>query len=613
MSAIYTIYSMWQRRAIPKLVILVAALLLTRPVASAQAAPPLQESVNAAEVSAVSTVLHFQGLLIDPGTNEPKPDGVYAMQFRIYNVATDGTALWTESKNVTVNNGTLSTSLGDTTALDPAIFNGQDLWLGVKVGADGEMTPRHPLTTVPYAFYATNADKLDGYQASSFYTRSASDSRYVNTAGPDSMTAKSTSPSFTVANTDQGSAIGGTTSTTTIGGADVYGVAGTAGPTISNFSGLLGTSTDGAGVVGSSIDSYGSYGYSKNSSGMRGEGYTGVFGLATNSGGYGVYGHGGSTTSGVYGYTNYSSGDGVYGNAAATTGAAWGVRGTSASTSGRGVTGFATAATGTTYGVYGSSSSSSGRGVYGSTSSSTGTTYAVYGDATSPSGRGVYGQSPYIGVYGYASGSSGYSVYGYSGNSGTYAGYFNGKTHVNGTFTASSKLFKIDHPLDPENKYLNHTSVESPDMLNLYTGVTVLDGNGSAWVQMPDWFEALNRDFTYQLTPIGGPGPNLYIATEVQNNRFQIAGGTANLKVSWQVTGIRHDAYAEAHRTPVEEDKPPEEQGSYLHPIEWGQPESRGVDFSVEPVVEEQGGIQAAGEFYKPAGPSENATISAID
>jgi hypothetical protein len=111
-----------------------------------------------------------------------------------------------------------------------------------------------------------------------------------------------------------------------------------------------------------------------------------------------------------------------------------------------------------------------------------------------------------------------------------------------------------------------HSFVESPDMKNVYDGVVQLDQDGEAWVQLPDYFQALNRDFCYQLTPIGGPGPGLYIASEIEDNRFQIAGGESGLKVSWQVTGIRQDPYALAHPIPVESMKPEGERGTYLHP-----------------------------------------------
>ncbi len=150
---------------------------------------------------------------------------------------------------------------------------------------------------------------------------------------------------------------------------------------------------------------------------------------------------------------------------------------------------------------------------------------------------------------------------------------------INGTLTKDGGSFKIDHPLDPENKYLSHSFVESPDMMNVYNGNVVLDDAGEATVELPDWFEALNKDFRYQLTPIGAPGPNLYVAEEITNNQFRIAGGKSGLKVSWQVTGIRQDAYANAHRIPVEEDKPEAERGTYRHPELYGEPKTKAVGY----------------------------------
>jgi len=140
--------------------------------------------------------------------------------------------------------------------------------------------------------------------------------------------------------------------------------------------------------------------------------------------------------------------------------------------------------------------------------------------------------------------------------------------------------FKIDHPLDPENKYLIHSFVESPDMMNLYNGNVTLDENGEAWVEMPDWFEALNRDFRYQLTPIG-QYVALWVAEELQGKRFKIAGSIGGARVSWQVTGVRQDDWANAHRLPVEEDKPADEVGTYLHPEERGLPEELGLSHKV--------------------------------
>ena len=93
-----------------------------------------------------------------------------------------------------------------------------------------------------------------------------------------------------------------------------------------------------------------------------------------------------------------------------------------------------------------------------------------------------------------------------------YAGYFAGNVHVAGNLSASGgKPFRIDHPLDPENKYLYHYAMESPEILNLYRGTAVLNTNGEAWAELPDYFESINRDFTYQLTAVGAPMPNLHV------------------------------------------------------------------------------------------------------
>jgi hypothetical protein len=213
----------------------------------------------------------------------------------------------------------------------------------------------------------------------------------------------------------------------------------------------------------------------------------------------------------------------------------------------------------------------------------------VYG--TSNSSPGVYGYSTNdIGVYGYSSNDIG--VYGRSTDS--YAGYFQGDIYVTGNCTGCAGPTKIDHPLDPEHKYLHHSTVQSPDMKTIYDGVVTLDANGEAEVVLPVWFEALNKEYRYQFAPIGAPMPNLYIAQEIMDNRFKIAGGKGGAKVSWQVTGTRHDPYANAHRAGVEEDKPAEERGKYLHPTEWGQPQSAGIDYEEQQKMQEE--LRQAGE-----------------
>jgi trimeric autotransporter adhesin len=147
---------------------------------------------------------------------------------------------------------------------------------------------------------------------------------------------------------------------------------------------------------------------------------------------------------------------------------------------------------------------------------------------------------------------------------------------VTGHVTKGSGSFKIDHPLDPANKYLSHSFVESPDMMNVYNGNIMTDRHGLATVNLPDYFEALNGDFRYQLTVIGQFAQAI-VATKIAGNRFVIRTSKPNVEVSWQVTGIRHDAYANAYRIPTEEDKAVGEQGYYLHPEVFGQPESKSV------------------------------------
>ena len=157
-----------------------------------------------------------------------------------------------------------------------------------------------------------------------------------------------------------------------------------------------------------------------------------------------------------------------------------------------------------------------------------------------------------------------------------------GNLTVDGQVSKGGGAFKIDHPLDPANKFLQHSFVESPDMMNIYNGVAKLDSRGRALIKLPAYFEALNQDFRYQLTPLGSFAP-LYVAQKVKNNSFRIAGGRPGMEVSWQVTGIRHDAYANAHRIVVEEQKPEQEKGHYLYPALFAHPANEAVQVESKP------------------------------
>lgn len=224
-------------------------------------------------------------------------------------------------------------------------------------------------------------------------------------------------------------------------------------------------------------------------------------------------------------------------------------------------------------GVRGQNNGTSGNGI-GVWGSHAGTGWGVYGTAAG-AGRGVYGV---------ATGTGGSGVYG-TGAGGANAATFNGNVSVSGTLSKGSGTFRIDHPLDPENRYLSHSFVESPEMKNIYDGVVTLDESGRAAVTMPSYFDALNRDFRYQLTCVGGYAP-IYIEQELADRRFIIAGGTPGLKVSWQVTGVRQDPFAVANPVRVEEEKSDADKGRYLHPAAYGLPEERGIGFT--PAVVEQ-------------------------
>jgi hypothetical protein len=271
----------------------------------------------------------------------------------------------------------------------------------------------------------------------------------------------------------------------------------------------------------------------------------------------------------IYGQANSTSGVGIWGSTIATSGTTFAVSGYATSSNGVGVAGTAASLYGQPVGVFASASSSGGTGLLGYCDAKTGQSLGVAGGVDSPDGTGIFGAA-------YSTYGTNVGVYGYTKSATGYAGYFEGAVRVTGYLYKSGGGFQIDDPLDPANKYLNHSFVESPDMKNVYDGVVVLDEEGAATVQLPEWFGALNRDFRYQLTCVGGFAP-VFIAKEISGNFFTIAGGKPGLKVSWQVTGIRKDPWANSHRIPVEQDKPDKDKGQYLYPPGFGQPESKAI------------------------------------
>jgi hypothetical protein len=536
---------------------LVVALLVS-PVEAQDNGPSGQGShaAGAAPQAPLGTAFTYQGFLTASGS---AATGQFDFQFRLFDAATGGSQVGGDklANDVQVRKGVFTVRLDyGPDDIDGTVFFGDARWIEVAVrpgsssGSYTVLSPRQELTATPYAFslYPDANVRGDVPGGNAVYG--------INTAGGgESYGLRGDSASTSGrgvsgrASASSGATYGLHGESVSPAGYGVYGihtansgitpgVAGISNSTASNAFAVLGQ------VNPTSVGSY--------STGVRG------ISKGTGNTGIGVWGSQDGGGWGVYGST--VSGYGVIGQ-------------TTSSSAGAGVYG-----TGVT-GVYGIGT----RGVEGRSSSGGISSYGVYGESTTSSGTGVRGQAN--------NGSSAYGIWGIS--SSGYAGWFEGKVRVTGNLQKGGGSFIIDHPLDPENKYLYHSFVESPDMMNIYNGNVTLDSKGEAWVELPAWFGALNRDFRYQLTAIGAPGPNLFIATPVDNNRFQIAGGQAGAQVSWQVTGIRQDPYANLHRIPVEEDKPASEQGTYLHPDAYGQSESQGINYQRMQQAE-QSGAEAA-------------------
>jgi len=250
-------------------------------------------------------------------------------------------------------------------------------------------------------------------------------------------------------------------------------------------------------------------------------------------------------------------------------------------------------------GVAGSSAYNQGFGVFATNTATANVAsgfYAVGVAGLSTNGVGVQGQTTNgqlpailgqnlntgavynnIGVYGQSN--MGIGVYGESID---YYGVFS-----EGDFGASGvKTFLIDHPLDPTNKFLKHFSIESNEVLNIYRGTVVCDANGEATVVMPIYVEAVNKNYSYQLTPIGSFA-GLFIKEKLNNGQFKIAGAQPNMEVSWELVGERNDAYLIKHpeKREVEVEKKGSAKGTYISPELYGKPKDlKMVNFSQEAI-----------------------------
>jgi hypothetical protein len=501
--------------------LLFAALLLALNIAAISRAQADWQPRVTTQGLPLGTAFSYQGYLSRSG--QPV-DGPTDFRFTLYDAVTSGAQVGQaiEKKNLPVSAGLFVTELD----FGP-VFNGGQRFLEIAVrpgGSTGSYTalsPRQAVGATPYALGLHLP-----YAAAAFNPNSA-----TIFVGNTSSSAHGISPNISRSSgaaialeSDSGDGV------TAVSHAS-RGHSAVDGQNDGTGDGVSGEATDGAGVSGTSANGEGVVAQSTRSAGVR----------ATSQDGEGVVAQS-TTRAGVF--ATSQDGEGVVAQSVHRAGV--------------------------------SATSQDAIGVYGGSTSSVG----VYGDSDNEAGVvGISAKSD--GVRGASI--SGIGVYGYSPNGS--AGYFDGGVQVSGNLTVTGTIINaaagaatIDHPLDPANKYLSHAFVGSPDMLNIYSGNVATDAQGDAEVVLPEYFEALNRDFRYQLTVIGQFAQAI-VAREIEGNRFVIRTDKPYVKVSWQVAGIRRDPYAEAHRISVEAAKPLAERGTYLHPSAYGQPETLGLGY----------------------------------
>ncbi|MDO8210365.1 hypothetical protein [Conexibacter sp. CPCC 206217] len=179
----------------------------------------------------------------------------------------------------------------------------------------------------------------------------------------------------------------------------------------------------------------------------------------------------------------------------------------------------------------------------------------------------------------------------------TTAATFRGAVTIDGdlTVTGTKSGFKIDDPRAPSERTLTHTPLESDSLKVTYSGNITTGDDGRATVKLPSYAIAIAGDWSYQLTPIGRFGQAI-VETEVTGGAFTIRTEHPNTKVSWTVTGRRHDPQARQDAIVAVQSKKGRDKGRYLDPSLYGKPASRAITPALRPTMGEKGARAAGGQ-----------------
>lgn len=549
-------------------------------------------------LSEVPNCINYQGYL-ENAAGEPASDGIYKITFQIYGSAAGSDLLWNSGKrDIQITEGIFDYILGSNTPLPDDLFAGDTTrYLGITIESDPELTPRTRLMSASYAHHASIADNLtmpatfdgDGHFTGdltvdgNIIASGLGDITQVDAGSGLSGGGMSGSVELYVPN-------GGITSSHIQNGTIVS-------SDISATAEILPTKIAGTAAVLDDVNTFENYNYFNGELTMNGPA------LAFRRDGYHRWRIRERPDSGLIFYQVYDD-DEVLRNINVlelsnygTVGIGgveddqrlrieWNLNGT-AEYHGQDIevinqdhgpiTGLNIHTEHSTPGL-----ASNCYGVHIMSRSDGSSRYGVYSTSETKNYDIATGRSYGIHAYGY----DGFMAYGVYANAQSaltnWAGYFLSDVRITGTIDNSKSTIRIDHPGDPENKVLEHALMASPEMMNVYSGNIKTDAEGIAIVQLPEYFESLNRDFRYQLTVMGSFAQAI-IKEKISNNQFVVATSEPNIEVSWQVTGVRKDAFAEANPVTVESEKTAEERGYYINPKAFGFDNTKSTEYATNP------------------------------